>query len=133
MAPIVLLTGHQGAVFSSRFNPDGDVLASGSHDKAIFLWRVYGECDNYAVLNGHKNAVLELHWTTDGERIVSASPDKTVRAWDAAVGVQIKKMAEHEAFVNTCCPLKRGPPLVVSGAEDCKAKVIRGSCVVVYG
>eukprot|EP00803_Ostreobium_quekettii_P009593 evm.model.scf_279.1 EVM.evm.TU.scf_279.1 scf_279:83-3694(+) len=119
----MLLSGHEGAVFSSRFNPDGDVLASGSHDKSIFLWRTAGECENYAVLAGHKNAVLELHWTTDGERIVSASPDKTVRAWDAEVGVQVKKMAEHDAFVSTCCPLRRGPPLVVSGAEDCTSKV----------
>ena len=72
---------------------------------------------------GHKNSVLELHWTTDGEKIISASPDKSVRAWDAQTGTQIKKMAEHDTFVNSCCPLKRGPPLLVSGADDCSAKV----------
>lgn len=124
-APIMVLTGHDGGIFSLRFNPDGDVLASGSHDKSISLWRVYGECENYAMLCGHKNVVLELHWTSDGETIISASPDKTIRAWDAEVGVQKKKMREHESFVNTCCPLKRGPPLVVSGSDDCKAKVKR--------
>ena len=52
-APIMLLTGHGGEVFSMKFNPDGDVLASGSHDKNIFLWRTYGEeCENYMVLKG---------------------------------------------------------------------------------
>lgn len=74
---------------------------------------------------GHKNAVLELHWTSDGERIVSASPDKSVRAWDAVTGEQVKKMAEHDNFVNSCCPLKRGPPLLVSGSDDGTAKVRR--------
>jgi WD40 repeat protein len=74
---------------------------------------------------GHKNAVLELHWTSDGERIVSASPDKSVRAWDAVTGEQVKKMAEHDNFVNSCCPLKRGPPLLVSGSDDGTAKVWR--------
>ena len=72
---------------------------------------------------GHKNAVLEVHWTTDGERILSASPDKSVRAWDARTGQQVKKMAEHDNFVNSCCPLKRGPPLLCSGADDGNVKV----------
>lgn len=35
-----------------RFNPEGDCIASGSHDKSIFLWRTYGDCENYAVLKG---------------------------------------------------------------------------------
>ena len=78
------------------------------------------------MLAGHKNAIQELHWTTDGEKILSASPDKSVRAWDATTGAQIKKMAEHDTFVNSCCPLRRGPPLLVSGADDCSAKV--GTC-----
>eukprot|EP00951_Prasinocladus_malaysianus_P040542 scaffold467459_cov39-Prasinocladus_malaysianus.AAC.1 len=32
-------------------------------------------------------------------------------------------MAEHENFVNSCCPLKRGPPLIVSGSDDGTAKL----------
>lgn len=123
LAPIMLLTGHAGEVFTCKFSPSGSVIASGSHDKHILLWRTYGECENYMMLQGHKNAVLELHWTSDGERIVSASPDKSVRAWDAATGEQVKKMSEHDNFVNSCCPLKRGPPLLVSGSDDGTAKL----------
>ena len=52
LAPIMLLSGHSGEVFTARFNPDGDILASGSHDKHIFLWRVYGECENYMMMQG---------------------------------------------------------------------------------
>lgn len=37
--------------------------------------------------------------------------------------VQVKKMSEHDNFVNSCCPLKRGPPLLVSGSDDATAKV----------
>ncbi len=39
-------------VFTMRFNPEGDVIASGSHDKHIFLWRTYGDCENYMMLKG---------------------------------------------------------------------------------
>ena len=75
---------------------------------------------------GHKNAILELHWTTDGERIVSASPDKTVRMWDVVAGEQVKKMTEHDNFVNSCHTLRRGPPLIVSGSDDGTVKVRTG-------
>ncbi|KAK4268481.1 hypothetical protein QN277_025135 [Acacia crassicarpa] len=122
-SPIMLLTGHQSAVYTMKFNSAGTVIASGSHDREIFLWNVHGDCKNFMVLKGHKNAVLDLHWTTDGTQIVSASPDKTLRAWDVETGKQIKKMAEHLSYVNSCCPSRRGPPLVVSGSDDGTAKL----------
>jgi Prp8 binding protein len=118
MAPNMLLTGHSDQIFTVRFNPTSDVLASGSHDKNIFLWRTYGECENYMVLSGHKNAVLETHWLADGETIVSCSADKTVRAWDALTGEETAKLSEHRAIVNSCSPLLRGSPLVVTGSDD---------------
>eukprot|EP00877_Chromochloris_zofingiensis_P009724 jgi/Chrzof1/5004/Cz15g08070.t1 len=122
-APIMQLIGHAGEVYSMRFSPDGDCIASGSYDRTILLWRTYGECENYVLLRGHKSAVLEVHWFTSGEHILSCSADKTVRCWDAQAGVQIKRLTEHTSFVNSCCPMRRGPPLFVSGSDDGNAKV----------
>jgi Prp8 binding protein len=121
--PIMLLTGHRDQVFCLEFSPEGDIIASGSHDKSIFLWKTYGECENFGVLSGHKNAVLDLHWFPDGERLISCSPDKTVRAWDALTGEQLKKMSEHTEIINACATLRRGPPLLVSCSDDRSSKL----------
>jgi WD40 repeat protein len=50
LAPIMQLTGHAGEVYTMRFSPDGQSVASGSFDKQIFLWKVFGECENFEVL-----------------------------------------------------------------------------------
>jgi Prp8 binding protein len=47
-------------VLTFRFDPSGKHCASAGHDKDIFLWEVYGECNNYAVMRGHKQAVLQV-------------------------------------------------------------------------
>ncbi|GLC34680.1 hypothetical protein PLESTB_001235500 [Pleodorina starrii] len=122
-APTVQLFGHASEVFSMRFSPDGQCLASASADKDVFCWRVYDENENYMVLKGHRNAVLEVHWFTDGEALLSCSADKTTRCWDAESGLQIKKLGEHTGIVNSCCPLRRGAKIFVTGGDDGNAKV----------
>lgn len=119
----MLLTGHQDQVLAVGFNPKGDVIASGSHDKKIFMWRTYGECENFNVFTGHKNAVLQVRWTSDGEHLASCSPDMTVRAWDAMTGEQVGILKDHGDIVNSCSVVRRGAPMVVSGSDDCSAKL----------
>lgn len=82
-------------------------------------------------LEGHSNAVLGLCWAPAGDRLLSCGPDKTVRAWDAVTGEQVKKYRDHSSYVNAVAAAPKGPPLVVSGSDDCSAKVwdlrVRGS------
>ena len=75
-APTMLLTGHLDQVNAVEFHPSGNVLASGSHDKKIFLWNTYGDCSNYCVLSGHKNAVLSavVYGRRGGAGVVLTGP-----------------------------------------------------------
>eukprot|EP00913_Durusdinium_trenchii_P019433 g18271.t1 len=84
--PTMLLTGHEGEVFCAEFSPDGRSLATGSFDKCLYLWNVYGECENYGVMKGHANAVLEVHWKHDGTQLYTCSADKSVCVWDIGAG-----------------------------------------------
>ncbi|EFA74568.1 WD40 repeat-containing protein [Heterostelium album PN500] len=122
-SPIMQLSGHKGEVFTVKFNSTGTAIASGSFDKEIFLWGVYEDCINYQVLKGHKGSVTELHWDRDGEQLYSVCTDKSVGIWDVKEGRLIKRIREHHAFVNSCCPVRRGPPLVATASDDCSARV----------
>jgi len=122
LAPIMLLTGHSGAVHTAKFSPEGTHLLSGSHDKLLLLWEVFGECKNVLSLRGHANAVLEAHWLSDGEHAASASADKTCALWDVRTGGRTRQFKGHTSFVNTCSPAREAPVLA-SGSDDSNARL----------
>lgn len=124
-APTLVLEGHGAPVNSVKFSSDGNLLASASSDKSIMLWRTFASgSSNYLVMNGHRNAVLELHWSAkDDDTIYTASADKTVGIWDTTDGTLIRRMTGHQSIVNSVCPVRRGPELLISGSDDGLARV----------
>jgi Prp8 binding protein len=119
----MLLTGHKAEIYSLRFSPSGKHLVSGSFDRNIFLWNVYGDCENYCVLKGHGNAVLEVQWFYDESKIASASADKTVALLDLELGQRIRKYTGHYSIVNSCSTPRKSSQIMISGADDGKIKV----------
>lgn len=72
-APIMLLQGHEGEIFSCKFHADGEIMASAGFDRKIFLWNVYDQCFNWFVLTGHGGAIMEIQWSPDGSELASCS------------------------------------------------------------
>uniref|UniRef100_A0A1B0FF09 U5 small nuclear ribonucleoprotein 40 kDa protein n=1 Tax=Glossina morsitans morsitans TaxID=37546 RepID=A0A1B0FF09_GLOMM len=118
MAPILLLEGHQGEIYTTEFHPKGEMLLSSGYDRQIFIWNVYGECDNIMLMSGHTGAILEAHFNTDGSQIFTCSTDKTLAMWDIVTGQRIRRLKGHSNFVNTVHGTRRGMQMLCSGADD---------------
>ncbi len=76
-----------GLVYTAAFSPDGQYLAAGTSEGAIYLWRTADQ-QLAQVIQAHNQAVNELAFaqrtTTTGESqlvLASASDDKSVGFW----------------------------------------------------
>ncbi|CCD65140.1 WD_REPEATS_REGION domain-containing protein [Caenorhabditis elegans] len=118
MAPTMVLQGHGGEIYTSQFSSDGSFLASAGYDQQIFLWNVFGECENFAVLKGHKGAIMEVKFNADSSHLVSAGTDKTVRVWDMETGSCIRNFKSHTDIVNSVDVNRRGPQMICSASDD---------------
>ena len=73
------LEGHSEIVWGVSFSPDGQLIASGSRDHTIKIWRPDGTL--LQTLNGHNGAVTSLSFSPDSKTLASASLDNTVQIW----------------------------------------------------
>ena len=80
------LRGHEFAVTSVVFSPDGKTLASGGQypDTTIRLWNTATGQPLGEPLRGHKYTVTSVIFSPDGKTLASGSNDGTIRLWDTA-------------------------------------------------
>uniref|UniRef100_A0A1I7WLP9 BPL/LPL catalytic domain-containing protein n=1 Tax=Heterorhabditis bacteriophora TaxID=37862 RepID=A0A1I7WLP9_HETBA len=56
---------YTGAVNLKQFTTDLVYFIKITASAHIFLWNVYGDCDNFSVLKGHTGAIMDLQFNTD--------------------------------------------------------------------
>jgi WD40 repeat protein len=113
---IGLFQGHDDAVLSLDFSPDGDRLVSGSTDDTAIIWDVASRKALHR-LSGHKGDVNAARFTADASGVVTASDDNTLKLWDARDGALISTLTGHQDKVLAIAVSLRDGQ-VASGALD---------------
>ncbi|KAE9039304.1 hypothetical protein PR003_g5115 [Phytophthora rubi] len=75
---------HTGFVSCVAFNPQGSLVATGSHDENVRLWDVRSG-RSVAIIGAHQEPVVSVQFhPTDGSLLVTGGYDGLVRVWDVA-------------------------------------------------
>jgi WD40 repeat protein len=78
---------HLSAVYSSAFAPDGQTLATGSHDTILRLWDLTRtEPRTRSFLKPDISHIYAVSYAPDGKTVVAAGNSTHIRQWDAAGG-----------------------------------------------
>jgi WD40 repeat protein len=96
--------GHTDSIWSVAFSPDGRIIASGSRDKTIKLWRV-ADGNILATLLPTRNetdqrvpGVLKVIFSPDGNLLASGTVD-SIQLWDVQTAKNIYTIHTYGAYI----------------------------------
>jgi WD40 repeat protein len=106
----------KSAAFALAFARDGNTLAAGTEDRAVWLLDA-ATGRKLRRMTGHQQAVSAVVFCPDGKTLISAGHDGTVRWWKVATGKEVCQFVVLGTKVH-CLALSRDGKTLAAGCEE---------------
>ena len=107
---------HPDTILSLDVSPDGTLLATGSTDHLLRLWRVDGTSAP-RVLAGHEGDIWRLAFDHTGTRLATASFDHTARLWHLDSKLTSSRSLQHDGAVYSVAFSPDGTRLLTASSD----------------
>jgi tricorn protease-like protein len=111
-----------GAVLALAFSPDGKLLAGGTADATVVLWKTENGSQD-KTLRGPKAEVNAVAFSPDGKTVVSGGADATVHLWDATDGGPAKRALTQNTGAVYAVAVSSDGRIIASGGADKTVKL----------
>ncbi|CAK8677656.1 unnamed protein product [Clavelina lepadiformis] len=79
---VTSLKGHSGSITCLCWDPDKQILYSGSSDKVIILWDIGSKKGTAIELQGHESKVTSLQYSARTQQLISTSNEGSMVVWN---------------------------------------------------
>jgi len=93
-ADLLTLEGHEGAITSIDFSPDGERLLTASEDKTARIWDLKTGREILR-LSGDGAGIYFAEFSADGKLVLTVSSDHKAHIWDGLSGEKISTINKH--------------------------------------
>ncbi|GAA6010411.1 hypothetical protein JCM11491_006310 [Sporobolomyces phaffii] len=108
--------GHKRGVWSVKFSPVDQCLATASGDRTVKLWSL-ADFTCVKTFEGHSNTVLRVDFLTRGMQLASAASDGLVKVWNVKDEECAATLDNHEEKI-WALAVSKDEKHVVSGGAD---------------
>lgn len=113
---------HDVSVTAEAFSRDGELLATGSEDGKVKVWKVSTGICIRRFDNAHSQGIQSIMFSRDGTQLLTASFDHLVRIHGLKSGNTLKEFRGHQSYVNTAFFSSDGSK-VISTSSDGTLKI----------
>jgi len=117
----IVLTGHTERISSVAISPNDEIVASGSWDDTIILWRAFDGAMLHH-LRGHSESVFSIAFSPDSSTLASCDAVGQVILWDVESGEKLNAFQAHETYTRGIAISPEGKYLA-TGASDETVKI----------
>jgi WD40 repeat protein len=103
-------------VLCIAYSPQGDQVASASHDKTVRLWNATTG-DHQGTLKGHTNEVTSVAYSPDGEQIATGDRGGIIMLWNVETLTLIHTLEDHKGYVRDVVFSPQGDQLASAGND----------------
>ncbi|MDT9178091.1 MAG: serine/threonine protein kinase [Limnospira sp. PMC 1291.21] len=117
------LSDYWSSVSCVAFSPDGNILAGGSFDRTIRLWRP--QTGEFMIsLLGSSQPILAIAFSPDGKLLAGGSGDGQIHLWNLENSEEVIAIAAHETDrVSMSITFSPKGDIIASGSDDGTVKI----------